>query len=72
MSQIYNAKSRAMLSIHLKNGDDGDKDRQYESSRTYSNHPLLARGCEQFAVRAKTYSPNEFLRRPNDQDAVQQ
>jgi len=47
-----------MLSICLENDDDGDKDCQYNNSRTYSDHPVPTPGCEQFAVWAERYVVN--------------
>jgi len=44
-----------MLSIRLGNDDHGGSDHQHESSRTYSDHFVLSRSCEQFAVWAKAY-----------------
>jgi len=35
-----------MLSIRLENDDDGDNDRQHESSRTYSDGLVLGSSCE--------------------------
>ena len=49
-----------MLSICLENDDDGDNDRQYNDSRTYSDHPVPTPGCEQFAVWAERYAVNVF------------
>ena len=61
-----------MLRIHIENDSDGDNNRQDESSRTYSDHPVLGPGCEQFAVWAETYTQNELDRSFMDQGAVQQ
>ena len=61
-----------MLSIRLKNYDDDDNDRQHKKSRTYSDHPVLGPGCEQFAIWAERYSPNPSARSSMDQVTVQQ
>ena len=60
-----------MLSIRLEN-DDGNNNRQRESSRTYLDRPSPSPGCEQFSVWAKTYARNGSARKFVDQDAAEQ